>query len=219
MIFFWYKNKREMNYDYTFKYILVGDSSTGKSSLLSQFVHSTFPNEHDITIGVEFGTKTLDIQGKRIKLQIWDTAGQEVFRSITQNYYRNSAVAICVYDITSRRSFYNIPRWVEDIQKVNDNVKIILVGNKSDSSRREVQTEEARKFALENNLTFYEVSAKTRKNILNIFVTPTEEIITKINTGELNPLNKLPGIIPFPTLPQSLNPPSSSQYTDCCTIS
>ena len=97
-----------MSYDYLFKYIIIGDTGVGKSCLLLQFTDSRFRNDHDLTIGVEFGAKIVNIENKSIHLQIWDTAGQESFRSITRGYYRGAAAALLTFDITRRETFISL---------------------------------------------------------------------------------------------------------------
>ncbi len=104
-------------YQYIFKYIIVGESSVGKSCLLLRFIDNRFKDAHDLTIGVDFGSKTLSlVDGTNVKVQIWDTAGQESFRSITRSYYRGSICALLVYDITRRTTFDNLVKWLEDMR-------------------------------------------------------------------------------------------------------
>ena len=110
----------------------------GKSCILLQFLENTFKPNHEATIGVEFGTKVIEIEGnQQLKLQVWDTAGQEAFKSITRSYYRNAAGALVVYDITNKNSFNNVVKWLEEA-KVNGNREMVLalVGNKSDLEDR-----------------------------------------------------------------------------------
>ncbi|CAK1551480.1 unnamed protein product [Leptosia nina] len=147
-----------MAYAYLFKYIIIGDTGVGKSCLLLQFTDKRFQPVHDLTIGVEFGARMITIDGKQIKLQIWDTAGQEAFRSITRSYYRGAAGALLVYDITRRDTFNHLTTWLEDArQHSNSNMVIMLIGNKSDlESRREVKKEEGEAFAREHGLVFME---------------------------------------------------------------
>lgn len=123
-----------MSYAYILKFIIVGDSSVGKSCLLLQFTDNRFKQAHDLTIGVEFGARTLSIdKNTSIKLQIWDTAGQESFRSITRSYYRGAICSLLVYDITRRTSFQNVVRWLEEMREhAYSKMLIILVGNKKD---------------------------------------------------------------------------------------
>jgi len=166
-------------YKYLFKYIIVGDIGVGKSCLLLQFTDKRFHPIHDLTIGVEFGSRTINIKENQIKLQIWDTAGQEKFRSITRSYYRGAASAIIVYDISRRDTFEHVASWLEDCRKYSSpNIVVMLIGNKCDiaESARQVSTEEAQEFANKNGLTFLETSAKTAENVDQLF----EESATKI---------------------------------------
>lgn len=127
-------------YDFLFKLVLVGDASVGKTCVVQRFKTGAFSERQGSTIGVDFTMKTLEIQGKRVKLQIWDTAGQERFRTITQSYYRSANGAILAYDITKRSSFLSVPHWIEDVRKyAGSNIVQLLIGNKSDLSElREV---------------------------------------------------------------------------------
>merc|ERR1712137_521592 len=132
-----------MSYAYLFKYIIIGDTGVGKSCLLLQFTDKRFRPNHDLTIGVEFGARLIKLENKPIKLQIWDTAGQESFRSITRSYYRGASGALLVYDISRRDTFTHLTRWLEEArQNANANMVIMLIGNKSDLERREVAFEE-----------------------------------------------------------------------------
>ncbi|CAG2119740.1 unnamed protein product, partial [Medioppia subpectinata] len=156
-----------------------------KSCLLLQFTNKRFQPVHDLTIGVEFGARMITIDGKQIKLQIWDTAGQEAFRSITRSYYRGAAGALLVYDITRRDTFNHLTTWLEDArQHSNSNMVIMLIGNKSDlESRREVKKEEGEAFAREHGLIFMETSAKTAANVEEAFINTAKEIYEKIQEG------------------------------------
>merc|ERR1712137_1332162 len=138
----------EMSYAYLFKYIIIGDTGVGKSCLLLQFTDKRFQPVHDLTIGVEFGARMINIEDKQIKLQIWDTAGQESFRSITRSYYRGAAGALLVYDITRRETFSHLSSWLEDARKhSNKDMTIMLIGNKSDlDQKRQVSYEEGEAF-------------------------------------------------------------------------
>jgi len=171
-----------MSYAYLFKYIIIGDTGVGKSCLLLQFTDKRFRQQHDLTIGVEFGARTIQIDNKNIKLQIWDTAGQESFKSITRSYYRGAAGALLVYDITRRDTFTHLTRWLEEVrQNGNPDTTIMLIGNKSDQdSRRQVTTEEGERFARENGLIFIETSAKTAANVEEAFINTTTVIYNNI---------------------------------------
>ena len=119
--------------DAKFKIIVIGDSGVGKSCFLLQFTDGDFKDEHNVTIGVEFGAKIIDIKGKSVKLQIWDTAGQESFRAITRTFYRNAEGVVLMYDITRSESFQNLKDWLGEIRANADpDVVIYLVGNRHD---------------------------------------------------------------------------------------
>lgn len=185
-----------MSYAYLFKYIIIGDTGVGKSCLLLQFTDKRFQPVHDLTIGVEFGARMITIDSKQIKLQIWDTAGQEAFRSITRSYYRGAAGALLVYDITRRETFNHLTTWLEDArQHSNSNMVIMLIGNKTDlDSRREVRREEGEAFAREHGLVFMETSAKTAANVEEAFINTAKEIYEKIQEGVFDINNEANGI-------------------------
>eukprot|EP01084_Bolivina_argentea_P292944 503767_1 len=185
-----------MAYAYLFKFICLGDTGVGKSSLLLQFTDKRFNPIHDLTIGVEFGTQTIAINNETIKLQIWDTAGQETFRSITRSYYRNTAGALLVYDITRRETFAHVSQWLTDVGTHGSaNMVVILVGNKSDlENLRQVSTEEAQRFAQEHGLLFMEASAKTGNGVEEAFHTPAALIHQKVIEGIVDPGDQKSGV-------------------------
>jgi len=179
-----------MSYSYLFKYIINGDTGSGKSCLLTQFTDGQFNEQHDLTIVVEFGSKIIDIEDKQIKLQIWDTAGQENFRSITRSYYRGAAGILLVYDTTRRDTFTNVNGWLEEVNhhaNQDRDKTIILIGNKCDlNEKREVSTEEGAAFAKTNGLLFLETSAKTGHNVDEAFLIPAKDIYEKLKRGMLD---------------------------------
>ncbi|KAG9771328.1 ras-domain-containing protein, partial [Aureobasidium melanogenum] len=154
-------------YDFLFKVVLIGDSGVGKSNLLSRFTRNEFNLDSKSTIGVEFATRSIQVDTKTIKAQIWDTAGQERYRAITSAYYRGAVGALLVYDISKRQTYDNVTRWLKELRDHADaNIVIMLVGNKSDLRHlRAVPTEEAKQFASENNLSFIETSALDASNV------------------------------------------------------
>mmetsp|Transcript_56402 Transcript_56402/g.78156 ORF Transcript_56402/g.78156 Transcript_56402/m.78156 type:complete len:203 (+) Transcript_56402:93-701(+) len=176
---------QSLPYKYLFKYIIVGDTAVGKSCLLLQFTDKRFQPVHDLTIGVEFGSRTITIDENQIKLQIWDTAGQEKFRSITRSYYRGAAGALLVYDITRRETFDHLQSWLEDCRRYsNQNIVIMLIGNKSDlENKRSVSKEEGQEFATKNGLTFLETSAKTAANVEAAFIESARKIYQTTEAG------------------------------------
>lgn len=179
-----------MNYSYLFKYIIIGDSAVGKSCLLLQFTDHRFKSEHDLTIGVEFGSRVVSLGSTAVKIQVWDTvcatqAGMESFRSITRGYYRGAAAAFIVYDVTSRSSFRNVKRWLEEArQNGNPNLITILIGNKTDlASSRTVSVDEGRDFARSNGLLFMEASALTSENVEDSFLLVARKILERLEQG------------------------------------
>jgi len=182
------QNKAALPYKYLFKYIVVGDTAVGKSCLLLQFTDKRFQPVHDLTIGVEFGSRMINIEGHQVKLQIWDTAGQEKFRSITRSYYRGTAGALLVYDITRRETFDHLTEWLEDCRKYsNPNIVIMLIGNKCDlEEKRVVSREEGEQFAKNHQLFFLETSAKTTENVDEAFIATAKHIYEKAERGEIN---------------------------------
>lgn len=177
-----------MSHQYLFKYIVIGDSGVGKSCLLMQFTDKRFESTHDLTIGVEFGARLIEIEGVPVKLQIWDTAGQESFRSITRSYYRGAAGALLVFDVTRRSTFDSVASWLQDA-KDNSNMAmtVLLIGNKVDlDSQREVSRDEAEKFAKTHDLMYLETSAKTAFNVDEAFLGTAKAIYAKVQSGVLD---------------------------------
>ncbi|XP_010439146.1 PREDICTED: ras-related protein RABA4c [Camelina sativa] len=173
--------------DYVFKVVLIGDSAVGKSQLLARFSRNEFSIESKATIGVEFQTRTLEIDHKTIKAQIWDTAGQERYRAVTSAYYRGAVGAMLVYDITKRQSFDHVARWLEELRGHADkNIAIMLIGNKTDlGSLRAVPTEDAKEFAQRENLFFMETSALDSNNVEPSFLTVLTEIYRIVSKKNL----------------------------------
>ena len=185
-----------VNFHYLLKYIIIGDASVGKSNILLKYAHNQFKAEYQLTIGVEFGAKNIKIKDKIYRIQIWDTAGQENFRSITRAYYKNSVCALVVYDITNRQSFENVKAWIEDCKSQSPStILMALVGNKIDlDSSRAVSTEEGEDFANMNGMPFFETSAKSGENIDSIFTNTATEICHKIEEGCYDVTNDSCGI-------------------------
>lgn len=189
------------NYDYVAKVVLVGDSSVGKSNLLARFTTNTFSDEIKPTLGVEFGTKLVSIKTKSknekaedliklIKVQIWDTAGQEKYRSITNSYYLNTKGVLLVFDLSRKSSFDSVDRWLNEVHSITgENISIILVGNKSDLTiEREVNLEDIEEKIKKYNLLYQETSALNGNNVNETFISLTELIynnyLCKINADD-----------------------------------
>lgn len=173
--------------DYVFKVVLIGDSAVGKSQLLARFARNEFSLDSKATIGVEFQTRTLQVDQRTIKAQIWDTAGQERYRAVTSAYYRGAVGAMLVYDITKRQSFDHMARWLEELRAHADkNLVIMLIGNKSDlGTLRVVPTEDAKEFAARESLFFMETSALEATNVENAFRTALTEIYRNVSKKNL----------------------------------
>ena len=176
-----------MSYAYLFKFIIIGDTSVGKSCLLKRFIDEAYYGAYDTTIGVEFGSKRIKINNKDIKLQLWDTAGQETFKSITRSYYRGCAGVILMYDITQRQTFNNVTSWLNDIRPyIDKTIPIILVGNKTDMNhKRQVEKSDGEEFANSQGFLFTEISIKTQINVDPVFDMLAADLIEKINTNKI----------------------------------
>jgi small GTP-binding protein len=182
--------------DFLLKIVLIGDSGVGKTNLLSRFTRDQFNPDQKSTIGVEFATKTLEIEGKTVKAQIWDTAGQERYRAITSAYYRGAIGALLLYDITSSMTFSSLQRWLQELRENSDNnIVVMLVGNKADlAERRAVSVEEGIGFAKSENLLFIETSARDSSNVQEAFATLITEVVRRLSKNDLKPdVNPAPG--------------------------
>lgn len=170
-------------YDYLFKILLVGDSGVGKSSLLLRFADDTFCDSYISTIGVDFKIKTVILDEKVVKLQIWDSAGQERFKTLTTTYYRGAHGIAVVYDVTDRNTFINCGSWLTEIERhACEGVLKLIVGNKCDKTDREVDTEAAASFAEKLSIKYLESSAKNAINVDRLFMTMAAELKEKLGT-------------------------------------
>ena len=161
------------DFDMSFKLIVIGDSGVGKSCLTNSAVKNVFNDAYNATVGFEFFTFNININGKVVKLQIWDTCGQELYRSLITNFYRNSSLAIIVYAINSKDSFEDIEMWLRELRThSNPDAKVFLIGNKLDlENERKITKEQGETFAKNNKLNlFIEASAKTGFNSKKIFI-------------------------------------------------
>jgi len=165
-------------YDYLIKLLLIGDSGVGKSCLLLRFSDDSFTPSFITTIGIDFKIRTIELEGKRIKLQIWDTAGQERFRTITTAYYRGAMGILLVYDVTDEKSFNNIRNWIRNIeQHATESVNKILIGNKCDMvEKKVVDSARGKALADEYAIKFLETSAKNSINVEEAFITLAKDI-------------------------------------------
>ena len=168
-----------------FKILLLGDSGVGKSSIIIRYIENNFSNNLMNSIGVDFKLKNIEVDSKKIKLQIWDTAGQERFKTITTSYYKGAHAILVVFDITDRDSFDHIRNWMADIDKfAKEGVLRILVGNKCDlTNNRQVSTEEAKEIANKYGIKYIETSAKDTINIDDLFISTAKYLLSKQTGG------------------------------------
>ncbi|KIK86289.1 hypothetical protein PAXRUDRAFT_831916 [Paxillus rubicundulus Ve08.2h10] len=218
-----------VTWHYVLKFIITGDAAVGKSSLLVRLTDQRFLSNPDPTLGVEFGSKLIEIpeEGKVVKLQCWDTAGTESFRSITRSYYRGAAGCLLVYDVTSRSSFTNAQSWLADVREHADpHLTCILVGNKVDlceegtegtssHKRREVPTEEAERWAEKEGLLFVEASAKSGRNVDSAFEAASRDILNKIKRGAFDD-DRSPGVKQSKPSNGNVILDKGSTRTTCC---
>ena len=169
------------NYEMMFKVVLVGDSSVGKTNIMSKYLKNEFHEDSKATVGVEFGSKQFNIEGHQIKAQIWDTAGQERYKAITSAYYKGAKGAFVVYDITRKQSFDSVDRWINELKAAADKkLSIIIIGNKCDlEDQRQVTKEQAEEKAKTNEVAFMETSALSGENLDKAFEKMMNEVFKK----------------------------------------
>ena len=192
------------NFDLSFKIILVGDSGVGKSCLSIKASRNYFEDFYSPTVGFEFLTFNVKVEDQNIKLQIWDTCGQEVYRSLISSFYRSASLAIIVYSIDSEESFSNIEKWLNDIKsQSNPNIKIFLIGNKADlEDKRQVTKENGENFFKQNKLSFFtETSAKTGFNVQNVFI-EVAKVLYKEHEEIKNRVSRPGSMAPVPYTPE-----------------
>ncbi|KAM6995527.1 RAB11a, member RAS oncogene family, like [Tautogolabrus adspersus] len=209
---------REDEYDYLFKVVLIGDSGVGKSNLLSRFTRNEFNLESKSTIGVEFATRSIQVEGKTVKAQIWDTAGQERYRAITSAYYRGAVGALLVYDIAKHLTYENAARWLKELQDHADsNIVIMLVGNKSDLRHlRAVPTDEAKAFSEANGLSFLETSALDSSNVELAFHTILTAIYNIVSQRQMSGRNDSDFSPASNVVPITVEPTQNASKGVCC---
>ena len=172
----------------TFKILTIGESGVGKTCVLRRFVENKFLKNHLATIGIDFKTKTLNINNQEIKLKIWDTAGQERFRNITTQYYKGADGIVLVYDVTDEASYEKIRDWMEQIlaNTQQEDIGLVLLGNKCDMEPRNVTEEMGKKMAEELKVSYFETSALNGIGIKEAFEQLTRDIMKKRGVGESN---------------------------------
>ncbi|XP_028835419.1 ras-related protein Rab-25b [Denticeps clupeoides] len=205
----------EEAYNFVFKVVLIGESGVGKSNLLSRFTKNEFNHDSRTTIGVEFSTRTVQLNGLTIKAQIWDTAGLERYRAITSAYYRGAVGALLVYDISKHLTYESAERWLKELYDHADpHIVVMLVGNKADLlSLRSVPTEDAKDFAEKNGLLFMETSALESTNVESAFNEVLQAIHRKVASKEVTR-----GSISAVSLssPAALTADSEQERRPCC---
>ena len=158
-----------MKYDKKCQLLIVGNSAVGKSSILRRFAQDKFNPNYFATIGVDFFTKDVILDQKKIHIKMWDTAGQERYKALTQGFFRNAQGIMIVYDIKNKESFNDLKYWIQSIENniniQNKNIPAIIIGNKIDLNDREVDKNEAEQFAKSKNYKYFEVSAKSGQGI------------------------------------------------------
>ena len=174
------------------KIIFVGDVCVGKTTIISRLIDNPFNEAYEPSIGIDFESKNIKYQGQNIKLQIWDTAGQEKFKGFIPSFVRNSSIVFIVYDISSKTSFENIPNWLNFIRTI-ENTSLVLCGNKIDLEKREVKKEEGEELAKKEDISIFEVSAKTGENIKNMFYSVMVDLpsFNESNTNKENLIREL----------------------------
>lgn len=173
----------EIDKVYNFKVIMLGDVAVGKTAIINRFVDNTFTDNYKCTIQTTFRKSQINIDRKStIEMKIWDTTGEEKYRSLTRQYYRNSNGIILIFDLTNYDSFNSLPSWLSDIKKYGSkDYDIILVGNKSDLDLHAIPNQEIQLFAERENVTYLEVSAKNGTNVLLLFERLSDKMIKTIN--------------------------------------
>ena len=205
-------------YDLSFKMIVIGDAGVGKSCLTAKAVKGIFDETYSATVGFEFLTFNVKIEGKVIKLQIWDTCGQEIYRSLISSFYRNASLAMMVYSIDSKESFVHIETWLKEIKlQSSPDIKIFLIGNKADLEEdRQVQLNEAKQFKDENGIHFFrETSAKTGINAQEVFIECAkllynEHLKYKSRANKIDPINRKIAV------PVKINKNNTERKQGCC---
>jgi small GTP-binding protein len=172
----------------SFKVVVAGSTSVGKSSIIERLIGDTFPDDLQSTVGVEFRSFVCQLDDHAIRLQIWDTAGQERFRSVSTAYFRDAVGAVLVYDITKEESFEDLSTWMTDLQQLcHPNAFILLVGNKCDLDlERKVGTQQGKDFADQYQLEYIETSAKSGHNIEATFTRLAYQVASRVEAGTID---------------------------------
>ena len=179
-------NNQNVNFN-SYKVLLLGNSYVGKTCILIRYSEDSFKENYDVTIGLNYRIKTMTIENNPVKMQIWDTSGEEKFKAIAKNFYRGAHGVLLVYDICEKNSFLDVKSWIEQIieNSDNDDIVMILCGNKCDNEKeRKISKEEGENLAKSYGIPFFECSAKNNININEIFNTMGQKIYTKIGNRQ-----------------------------------
>ena len=171
----------------SYKVLLLGNSYVGKTCILLRFSEDIFKENYDVTIGLNYRIKSMTVENNPIKMQIWDTSGEEKFKAIAKNFYRGAHGVLLVYDICQKNSFLDVKSWIEQIieNADNDDIVMILCGNKCDNEKeRKISKEEGENLAKNYGIPFFECSAKNNFNIKEIFETMAQKIYTKVGNRQ-----------------------------------
>jgi len=219
-----YPSKSKPYYDRVIKILIIGDSGAGKSSLMMRFCDEKFSPSFISTIGVDFKVKTVDIDGKKIKIQVWDSAGQEKFNSITTAYIRGAQGVLLVYSVTDDRSFNNITRWTRTIDAhALTSIDKLLVANKIDfTDNRLIDTDRGQELAKKYNINYVETSAKTGYNVDEAFLNLVKQVKERLDNDDLDAAiqrknNKIPDVIDIATNQVVANETNDSKSACCKT--
>ncbi len=210
----------EDDLDFLLKVVLIGDSGVGKTNLLGRFTRNVFDDSTRNTIGVDFSAYDMQINNKSVKVQFWDTAGQEKYRAIASAYYKNAHGAVIVYDITRKESFENVENWLRELKEHGEkDIQIIILGNKSDlEAQRQVSVDDARKLAEQKGLFYMETSAKSNSDdcVGKSFHILLEEIIKRMERDEKSRTDSEMPSMKTKTLLDKKGPGKSGRDSSCC---
>ena len=175
----------ESQFDYTVKLLIVGDSSVGKTNFIYRYIENKFSQNYMVTTGIDLKTTTMELNGKKIRIQLWDTAGQEKYRAITKNLFLKVQGVLAVYDITNENSFKSLKSWINSIkEECGSHMPILIVGNKNDlENQRLVNKNDAKIYAQEQRCEYIETSSKTGENIAKSITLITEKVLENSELG------------------------------------
>ncbi len=210
---------RDIEPDYLFKLLLMGNSGTGKSSLLMRLCENTFREAYISTIGIDFKIRTLEVENKIVKLQIWDTAGQERFRSIISNYYRGSQGIIVVFDLSDKKSFDDINIWMDERDKYcNSKICTLLVGTKADKKKDLITDDMISEICMKYNASYIETSAKYDINVVDAFKLICKKLIEKYNFNYIKKYENFTIRSNHSSDPLILDDTNNNKKINCCKI-